>query len=225
MSIRLCEPNIVQSVTGWLAATPADHPYRIGVVGDDEAQARRRFEATFRLGTSCTIGPNGRDTGIRLSNDLEGPKVEAQALRRVLRVREARGSSSGCRSVRSMRTRQAERRRQEAEGLGDQFCVGEPSTSDAAEHGLEAFQVGQVAQVEREHALIDVAGQVLRVDLDVGSLESTLEQRPEVLDAVGVTRPRTYSSRGRRRRARTRRASAVALVRVGVERRAGFTFA
>lgn len=47
MSIRPCEPDINQAASGWLATTPADHPYRIGVVGQDPDEARRRFVAAF----------------------------------------------------------------------------------------------------------------------------------------------------------------------------------
>ncbi len=47
MPIRPCEPNIQRAAIGWLAVTPPDHPYRIGVVGADENEARRRFAAAF----------------------------------------------------------------------------------------------------------------------------------------------------------------------------------
>jgi hypothetical protein len=33
--------------SGWLAITPRDHPYRIGVIGDTQEHARRRFVAAF----------------------------------------------------------------------------------------------------------------------------------------------------------------------------------
>jgi hypothetical protein len=45
MTIRQCEPDLVEIVAGWLATTPRDHPYRIGVVGQSPDEARRRFEA------------------------------------------------------------------------------------------------------------------------------------------------------------------------------------
>ncbi len=47
MAIRPCEPNIVEAVVGWLATTPRDHPYHIGVVGDSPEEAQRRFAAAF----------------------------------------------------------------------------------------------------------------------------------------------------------------------------------
>ena len=45
--IRPSEPEIVRWVSGFAATTPRDHPYRIGVVGSDENEARRRFTAAF----------------------------------------------------------------------------------------------------------------------------------------------------------------------------------
>jgi len=47
MSIRSCEPDLVEIVAGWLATTPRDHPYRIGVAGQSPDEARRRFEAAI----------------------------------------------------------------------------------------------------------------------------------------------------------------------------------
>jgi hypothetical protein len=47
MALRPCEPNLRRSPTGWLATTPRDHPYRIGVTGSTEDEALRRFVAEF----------------------------------------------------------------------------------------------------------------------------------------------------------------------------------
>ncbi len=47
MRIRPCEPNVLRVQAGWLATTPRDHPYRIGVIGDTQEEARRRFVAAF----------------------------------------------------------------------------------------------------------------------------------------------------------------------------------
>jgi len=43
MGPRPCEPDIRATPFGYLAATPRDHPYRVGVVGEDRDEARRRF--------------------------------------------------------------------------------------------------------------------------------------------------------------------------------------
>ena len=41
---RPAEPELQEIKGGrWLARTPRDHPYRIGVVGDTEEEAQRRF--------------------------------------------------------------------------------------------------------------------------------------------------------------------------------------
>lgn len=45
--MRTCEPRLLESPLGWLAVSPADYPYRIGVVADDPAEARRRFAAAL----------------------------------------------------------------------------------------------------------------------------------------------------------------------------------
>jgi hypothetical protein len=38
-----CEPQILCGARGWLAVSPPDYPYRIGVVGLTEDEARQRF--------------------------------------------------------------------------------------------------------------------------------------------------------------------------------------
>ena len=45
--LRPCEPDIRSCPVGYLATTPRDHPYRIGVVGGDVDEAKRRFVAEF----------------------------------------------------------------------------------------------------------------------------------------------------------------------------------
>ena len=47
MPIGPCEPDCVEAAGGWLATTPRDHPYRIGVMGETKDEARRRFVAAF----------------------------------------------------------------------------------------------------------------------------------------------------------------------------------
>lgn len=48
MDIWSCPPDIRQAATGWLATTPPEHPYRIGVKGNTREDAERRF--TYALG-------------------------------------------------------------------------------------------------------------------------------------------------------------------------------
>jgi hypothetical protein len=47
MPLRTCEPDIRPSRSGIMATAPRDFPYRIGVVGQDEDEARRRFTAAW----------------------------------------------------------------------------------------------------------------------------------------------------------------------------------
>ena len=47
MALKTCEPDIRSLRSGVLATAPRDFPYRIGVVGQDEAEARRRFSAAW----------------------------------------------------------------------------------------------------------------------------------------------------------------------------------
>jgi hypothetical protein len=47
MTLRSCVPDIRPLATGVLATAPRDFPYRIGVVGDSEDQARERFQTAW----------------------------------------------------------------------------------------------------------------------------------------------------------------------------------
>ena len=47
MAMHPCEPDIIQARAGVLATSPPDYPYRIGVIGHDEDEARRRFTAAL----------------------------------------------------------------------------------------------------------------------------------------------------------------------------------
>ena len=39
-----CEPVIKEGPIGWLAVTPHDYPYRIGVVGNSVEEAKNLFD-------------------------------------------------------------------------------------------------------------------------------------------------------------------------------------
>lgn len=47
MSLSPCEPDVREARSGWLATTPPEYPYRIGVVGGDPDEARERFQAAL----------------------------------------------------------------------------------------------------------------------------------------------------------------------------------
>jgi hypothetical protein len=38
-----CTPELRRCPNGWLAVTPAEHPYRIGVIGHTEEDAKSAF--------------------------------------------------------------------------------------------------------------------------------------------------------------------------------------
>lgn len=45
--LRPCEPDVREAAVGWLATSPPDFPYRIGVVGESRDEAYRRFVAAL----------------------------------------------------------------------------------------------------------------------------------------------------------------------------------
>ena len=55
------------------------------------------------------------------------------------------------------------------------FGPGQPPSAHRHEHGDEAAQVVLVPLVEREHALVHVAPQMLRVDADIGAVQAALD--------------------------------------------------
>ena len=48
MGLMTCEPEFRDLGKGVLATAPRDFPYRIGVIGQDEDEARRRFTAAWQ---------------------------------------------------------------------------------------------------------------------------------------------------------------------------------
>jgi hypothetical protein len=44
MSMSPCEPELRESSSGWLASSPPEYPYRIGVVGGSPDEARDLFQ-------------------------------------------------------------------------------------------------------------------------------------------------------------------------------------
>ena len=47
MPIMPCVPTLLETPAGYLATTPLDHPYRIGVVGVTPEEAEHRFVAAL----------------------------------------------------------------------------------------------------------------------------------------------------------------------------------
>lgn len=70
--------------------------------------------------------------------------------------------------------------------LASEFQVRHPATRHALQNEAEPSEVGQLALIEGEHALIEVAEQVERLDADVRAVQPALQQRPEVFDGVAA---------------------------------------
>ena len=71
--------------------------------------------------------------------------------------------------------------------VAGEFLIREPLPGDPPEHGGESLGIVHVYPiVVAERLLIDVFAQVERLDANVGSVQSALEETPEVLHRVGV---------------------------------------
>lgn len=70
--------------------------------------------------------------------------------------------------------------------MTSEFRISEATARDMLQQRRESSEVVEAAQVVGEHALVEVTEQVKRLDTDIGAVETTLEQAPEVFDAVGV---------------------------------------
>src|SRR5579862_134657 len=71
--------------------------------------------------------------------------------------------------------------------LPDQLVVGYASSDDLGKNEFEAVEIVCVsAIIEAECLFVNIGLQVRGIDADVGSLQSALEQAPEILHAVGM---------------------------------------
>ncbi|MGA2307814.1 MAG: hypothetical protein ABSH29_27045 [Acidimicrobiales bacterium] len=60
--METCSPELrpcADRAGRWLAATPADYPYRIGVVGTTPEQAQQRFQAAMAAWAELHDRPTG----------------------------------------------------------------------------------------------------------------------------------------------------------------------
>ena len=69
---------------------------------------------------------------------------------------------------------------------GGQFGISQALADHATGEPKEAFAFSGLAMVEAEGFLIQVTEQVERFDADVRALDRSLQERPEILDPVGV---------------------------------------
>src|SRR5690348_10668141 len=69
-----------------------------------------------------------------------------------------------------------------------QFLVGQTATEYVSQrtHEAPAVAVRVFALIESERLLVHVAVQMKRLDVHVGAFECAFQQRPEILNAVGV---------------------------------------
>lgn len=67
-----------------------------------------------------------------------------------------------------------------------EFIVGQPFAGDLANSEVKALGIGHLAIVEAERLLVDIAEQMERFHADVGSVQSTLQETPEVFHPVSV---------------------------------------
>ena len=69
---------------------------------------------------------------------------------------------------------------------GGQLAVSQTLAGHFTRKPLKSVAITGLTSVEAECLLVKVTEQVERLNTDVGSLERSLEQAPEILDAVGV---------------------------------------
>lgn len=70
-----------------------------------------------------------------------------------------------------------------------QFRILQSLAENPVHDSIESFGVCQFSFIESENLLIDVSEQMPRHDADICSLQSSLEQTPEVFHPVRVTTP------------------------------------
>src|SRR5271157_2681698 len=70
--------------------------------------------------------------------------------------------------------------------LAGEFRIGEPLADDLTNANIEALGIGHLAVVESKRLLVNVAEQVERLNTDVGSMQATLQETPEVFHHIGM---------------------------------------
>ena len=70
--------------------------------------------------------------------------------------------------------------------LASELRIGQALADDFTDTDVKTFGVGQLAVVETESLFVDVAKQVERLNTNVGSMQSALQQAPEVFHCVGM---------------------------------------
>jgi len=70
--------------------------------------------------------------------------------------------------------------------LASEFCVGQPLSANRTNHGGKPFRVGHLAIIEAARLFVDITEQMERLYADIGAVERSLQETPEVLHPVGV---------------------------------------
>jgi hypothetical protein len=71
-------------------------------------------------------------------------------------------------------------------GFSGKTSMRQPLPGDRPHYDCESLSIAKLAMVESKRLLIDVSKQIERLDADVGSVQTTLKQAPEVLQSIGV---------------------------------------
>ncbi len=71
-------------------------------------------------------------------------------------------------------------------GRPDQLLISYPPIDDPRQDGDEPFKIACLSRIVAKRLLIEIAEQMERGNPDVGSLESALQQAPEVFEAIRV---------------------------------------
>lgn len=74
------------------------------------------------------------------------------------------------------------------------LLISQWPTDDVLQQSHEALSVSSFPIIEAKRLFIDLAEQVERLEIDVGSSESSLKHRPETSNPFVCQFPRTYSS-------------------------------
>jgi hypothetical protein len=71
--------------------------------------------------------------------------------------------------------------------LTGEFRIGQPLADDLTDTDVKPLGISHLAIVKPERLLVDVAEQVERFHTDIGPVQATLQQTPEIFHAVGVS--------------------------------------
>ena len=68
----------------------------------------------------------------------------------------------------------------------NELIIGQPLANNPINHRLEAVSIVSLSSVEAESLFVKIANQVERFNIDVSSFDCSLQETPEVFNAIGV---------------------------------------